>query len=64
MTISKLITELQKAQAEYGDVPVMLDGMEYREEIDNIQLCYPAKHGLFWYDEDKTQPVNAIVLNS
>jgi len=64
MTISKLITELQKAQAEYGDVPVMLDGMEYREEVDNIRLCYPSKPGLIWYDEDKTQPVNAIVLNS
>jgi hypothetical protein len=64
MTISKLITELQKAQAEHGDVPVMLDGMEYREEVDRIELCYPAKPGIFWYDEDKTQPVNAIVLNS
>jgi hypothetical protein len=63
MTISKLITELQKAQAEYGDVPVMLDGMEYREEIDRIELCY-SYEGLIWYDEDKTQPVNAIVLNS
>jgi hypothetical protein len=64
MTISKLITELQKAQAEHGDVPVMLDGMEYREEVDNIQLRYPNKPGYIWYEEDKTQPVNAIVLNS
>ena len=64
MTISELITELQKAQAQHGDVPVMLDGMDYREEIDDIQPCYPAKPGLIWFDEDKTQPVNAIVLNS
>jgi hypothetical protein len=63
MTISKLITELQKAQAEHGDVPVMLNGREYHEEIDDIQPCYPAKPGLIWFDEDKTQPVNAIVLN-
>jgi hypothetical protein len=64
MTISELITELQKAQAQHGDVPVMLDGMDYREEIDDIQPCYPAKPGLIWFDEDKTQPVNAIVLKS
>jgi len=64
MTISKLITELQKAQAEHGDVPVMLDGMEYREEIYDIRLCYPTKPEYIWYEEDKTQPVNAIVLNS
>ena len=63
MIISKLITELQKVQAEHVDVPVMLDGMEYREEIARIELCYPSK-GLIWYDEDKTQPVYAIVLNS
>ena len=64
MIISKLITELQKVQAEHGDVPVMLEGWECQEYVDRIELCYPAKPGLFWYDEDKTQPVNAIVLNS
>jgi hypothetical protein len=63
MIISKLITELQKAQAEHGDVPVMLDGWEFGE-VDNIRLCYPSKSWLTLYDEDKTQPVNAIVLNS
>lgn len=63
MTISKLIAELQKAQAEHGDVPVEIDGPEWLEEIDDIKLCYPSKPGVIWYDEDKTQPVRSIILS-
>jgi hypothetical protein len=63
MTISKLITELQKVQAEHGDVPVEIDGPEWIKEFNSIKLCYPHNARLGWYEEDKTQPVRSIILS-
>jgi hypothetical protein len=63
MIISKLIAELQKVQAEHGDIPVEIDGPEWLEEVDNIKLRYPSKPGAIWFEADTTQPVYSIILS-
>lgn len=63
MTVSKLIAELQKVQAEHGDVLVEINGPEWLQDVDTVELCYPGKPGVAWYQEDKTQPVRSVILS-